>query len=181
VTELPELPEFPAPTGETADPSVLFVRYLDFYRETVVRKMSALTDHELRTSRLPSGWTPIELLTHLVHMERRWLLWGFLGEDVDKPWGDSRGDSGGEGGDDRWHVPEGATLDALVTELRQVGERTTAVLGSHRLDEAGKPGGRFEDEPPTLAWICFHVLQEYARHAGHLDVAVELAEGPTGE
>ncbi|MGH3314739.1 MAG: DUF664 domain-containing protein [Nocardioidaceae bacterium] len=26
-----------------------------------------------------------------------------------------------------------------------------------------------------MEWICFHVLQEYARHAGHLDVAVELA------
>jgi hypothetical protein len=25
------------------------------------------------------------------------------------------------------------------------------------------------------------VLQEYARHAGHLDLAVELAGGPTGE
>jgi hypothetical protein len=32
-----------------------------------------------------------------------------------------------------------------------------------------------------LAWICFHVLQEYARHAGHLDVAVELAGGEVGE
>jgi hypothetical protein len=32
-----------------------------------------------------------------------------------------------------------------------------------------------------LQWICFHVLQEYARHVGHLDVVVELAGGPTGE
>jgi hypothetical protein len=32
-----------------------------------------------------------------------------------------------------------------------------------------------------LAWICFNVLQEYARHAGHLDVAVELAGGAVGE
>jgi hypothetical protein len=30
-------------------------------------------------------------------------------------------------------------------------------------------------------WIGFHVLQEYARHTGHLDIARELADGATGE
>jgi Protein of unknown function (DUF664) len=34
---------------------------------------------------------------------------------------------------------------------------------------------------PTLAWILTYVLQEYARHAGHLDVARELIDGTTGE
>jgi hypothetical protein len=56
------------------------------------------------------------------------------------------------------------------------------VLASHALDEQAPPGPRFEHgDPATLAWICFHVLQEYARHAGHLDVAVELAGGEVGE
>jgi hypothetical protein len=62
-----------------------------------------------------------------------------------------------------------------------MGERTTSVLAEHSLDELGAPGPRFEHSPATLAWICFHVLQEYARHAGHLDVAVELAGGELGE
>ena len=53
------------------------------------------------------------------------------------------------------------------------------MLAEHPLDSGAAPGPRFDDEPPTLAWICFHVLQEYARHAGHLDIAVELAGGPT--
>ena len=34
---------------------------------------------------------------------------------------------------------------------------------------------------PTLAWILTYVLQEYARHAGHLDVAREVIDGATGE
>src|SRR3712207_7161739 len=29
-------------------------------------------------------------------MERRWFVWGFLGEQVDEPWGDSRGDGRSE-------------------------------------------------------------------------------------
>ena len=165
--------EFPEPAGDTADSAVLFARYLEFLRETVLRKTAELPDDELRRSRLPSGWTPIELLTHLAHMERRWFVWGFLAEDVDAPWGDAK--------DDRWHVPDDVGVGDLATMLREVGDRTTRVLAEHPLEERGRAGGRFDDDPPTLGWICFHVLQEYARHAGHLDIAVELAGGPLGE
>jgi hypothetical protein len=55
------------------------------------------------------------------------------------------------------------------------------VLADVPLDTVAATGGRFEADPPPLAWICFHVLQEYARHVGHLDVVVELAGGATGE
>jgi hypothetical protein len=36
-------------------------------------------------------------------------------------------------------------------------------------------------QPATLGWIFWHVLQDYARHLGHLDVVIELAGGSTGE
>jgi hypothetical protein len=55
------------------------------------------------------------------------------------------------------------------------------VLRDFDLTATASPGGRFATDPPTLEWICFHVLAEYARHAGHLDIAVELAEDPAGE
>ena len=54
---------------------------------------------------------------------------------------------------------------------------TRSVLRDFALDATASPGGRFADDPPSLEWICFHVLAEYARHAGHLDIAVELT-GP---
>ena len=164
---------FPEPSADTADPALLFARYFDFCREGVVRKVAALPPEEQRSSRLPSGWTPLELLSHLAHMERRWMVWGFLGEDVETPWGEDR--------DGRWYVDPDVPLDALVDLLRAVGRRTTDLLATHALDEPGVPGPRFDGDPPTLSWICFHVLQEYARHLGHLDVAVELAGGPVGE
>jgi uncharacterized damage-inducible protein DinB len=165
--------QFPEPSADTADPAVLFSRYLTFYRETVGRKVRSLDAEGLRTSRLPSGWTPVELVSHLVHMERRWFVWGFLGEDVDAPWGDAQ--------DGRWHVPDDVDVAVLIQELAAVGSRTTRLLAERPLDERAATGGRFEEDPPTLAWICFHVLQEYARHVGHLDVAVELAGGDLGE
>jgi uncharacterized damage-inducible protein DinB len=166
--------DFPEPRGTTSDAAVLFARYLDFYRETVLRKAASLDETDLRASRLPSGWSPLELLVHLRHMERRWFVWGFLGEDVADPWGDDV--------DGRWHAPEDLTLARVADDLRAVGARTSEVLATHGLDEQAPPGPRYgDDEPATLAWTCFHVLQEYARHAGHLDVAVELAGGEQGE
>ncbi|GAA4719709.1 DinB family protein [Isoptericola chiayiensis] len=165
------------PRLDSADPAAQFAAYLDYYRAAVARKLEGLTDAQLTTSVLPSGWTPAELLVHLVHVERRWFVWGFLGEQVDDPWGD-HADNDPEG---PWQVPDGVTAAALVDALQAGGERTRAVLVGHDLADRAAVGGRFTADPPTLLWICFHVLQEYARHTGHLDVARELADGATGE
>jgi uncharacterized protein DUF664 len=34
--------------------------------------------------------------------------------------------------------------------------------------------------PPSQR-VLFHLLQEYARHVGHLDIVTELATGAAGE
>ena len=52
-----------------------------------------------------------------------------------------------------------------------------------QLTETAAVGGRFTDEAsaPQLQWILLHLIQEYARHTGHLDIARELVDGRTGE
>lgn len=133
------------PTPATADPRELFADYLRFYREKAIEKVATLSPEEQRSSRLPSGWTPLELLHHLAHMERRWFVWGFLGEDVEDPWGD---------GADRWQVPEDIDLAAISRMLREVGEAVDRVLAGHDLAQLAPPGPRFGDGPPaSLAWI----------------------------
>lgn len=165
--------ELHEPSPSVAGPAEMFSDYLDWYRETAVAKVAALSPEEQRSSRLPSGWSPLELLNHLAYMEQRWFVWGFLAEQVVAPWGDRDGD--------RWNVPETRQVEDVVAFLRGVGRRTRAVLASTPLERTAAVGGRFEQDPPNLRWICFHVLQEYARHVGHLDIVVELAGGPTGE
>ena len=76
----------PRPAPELADPKELLLGYLDYYRSVIARKLNGLTEAELRSSHLPSGWTPLELLKHLVHMEARWLRWGFMAEQLPQPW-----------------------------------------------------------------------------------------------
>jgi hypothetical protein len=70
----------------------------------------------------------------------------------------------------------------LLAGLRDQAARTRAIVESHDLDDAGKPGDRWDGaDPATLERVLFHLLQEYARHLGHLDVVVELATGQSGE
>ncbi len=167
---------FPDPADDVGDRSEVLLTYLDFFRSVVVDKVSGLDDATLRRSILPSGWTLLELVKHLAFMERRWLVWGFLGEQLADPWGDD--DASG-----RWHVTPQETAGALVAALRAGGRRTREIVAGARLSEPARPGGRFGgDQPaPSLERILLHVLQEYARHAGHLDVVRELLDGSVGE
>jgi uncharacterized damage-inducible protein DinB len=164
---------FPGPTAPAQSRAEVFCRYLEYFRAQIVAKLHALPADELSRSRLASGWTPLELLKHLTYVEMRWLEWGFEGRDVGNPWGDHK--------DDLWYVAPDETLDDLLAALNAQAERSGKVIAAHALDEVGQPGDRWDGDPATLERILFHLLQEYARHVGHLDVVCELAGGPTGE
>jgi uncharacterized damage-inducible protein DinB len=160
--------DFPEPDTPTTSRDEVFLRYLDYFRGRVIDKTRSLPDvHE---SRLPSGWTPAELLKHLRHMERRWIEWRFLGRSVPDPWGDRS--------DDRWHAPE--PLTELVAALESQAERTREVVSSTSLSTLGVSGPGWP-APATLERVLFHMVQEYARHLGHLDIVAELADGEVGE
>jgi uncharacterized damage-inducible protein DinB len=148
--------------------------YLDWVRDDIAATVLALSPEERWRTSLPSGWTPVELLSHVLHMEQRWFLWGFLGEPVDDPWGDWTVAEPWGQDDARWRVADDVSAETLAERLTAIGRRTSAVLRDFPLDATASPGGRFADDPPSLEWICFHVLAEYARHAGQLDVALEI-------
>ena len=165
---------FPEPTIPVPSRAEVFLGYLDYFRSQLISKLEGLPSGELRRSRLPSGWTPLELLRHVTFVEMRWLEWGFEGREVPDPWADSR--------DGRWYVGPEETLAGLVAALRAQAARTRVIVGAHDLADVGQPGERWDGaDPPALERVLFHLLQEYARHVGHLDIASELAHGPTGE
>jgi hypothetical protein len=69
-----------------------------------------------------------------------------------------------------------------VAGLLLQAERSRAVIEAHDLADKGEPGPRWEGaQPPTLERVLFHLVQEYARHLGHLDIVAELAAGHLGE
>jgi uncharacterized damage-inducible protein DinB len=166
--------EFPSPSIPADSRGKVFLRYLDYFRSRVTAKLRELPPEELRQSRLPSGWSPLELVKHLRYMERRWLEWGFMGQPVPEPWGDQV--------DGRWGLKDSDTLDSLLADLTAQAARSREIIEGHALDEIGQPGERWAGaDPANLERVLFHMMQEYARHLGHLDIVVELATGKWGE
>ena len=165
---------FPEPAS-TPDLRGLLLDYLDFFRGVVSARLVGLTDEELRASVVPTGWTPSALVNHLVNVERRWLQWGFLGEPIESPWQDSAPGGG-------WVVPDISSA-GLAALLDETATRTRSIVEAHGLTDTAAVGGRFRDRAsaPQLQWVLLHLIQEYARHAGHLDIARELIDGRTGE
>lgn len=166
--------DFPSPTGPGRPRGEVFLQYLDYFRERVIEKVASLPHDALVVSVVPTDWTALELVKHLTYVEMRWLEWGFEGRMVAEPWGDHVGD--------RWFVSPDDTRESLLELLRVRGAQTTKIVHRHDLDELGQPGPRWNGaEPATLERVLFHLLQEYARHLGHLDVYSELADGQLGE
>src|SRR5699024_613815 len=165
---------FPEPTHVRDSRAEVLLEYLDYFRHRTVAKIEQLPAAECRSSRLPSGWTPLELVKHLVFVERRRLEWRFAGREVADPFGDRQ--------DGRWFVADHEDAAALLRELVHQGATSRGIVLAHDLQSRGHRGADWgEQEPATLERILLHLQQEYARHLGHIDIVAELAGGTLGE
>ena len=160
----------PYPTEAAASRNEVYNRYLDYFRAHLIASCRRLSHEQLRASVVPSGWTPLQLLNHMRYVELRWLVWGFLGETVD-------GNLFADQGEKHWAVDPEATLDDLVAALEVQGDRTREIVAQRDLAEISRPGPAWDEgeDPAQLERILMHLVQEYAHHAGHLDIVTELA------
>ncbi len=168
-------PPLDGPAVEVTDPRALLLGYLDWYREALMRKIAGLSDGQLRTPVEPMGWSPLGLIQHLGWVERRWIRWGFVAEDVlAYPLG---------GDDAEWGIPADTTTDQVMAGYWEEVARSRSLIAEADLADLARVGGRFRspEQAPSLGRILFHLLQEYARHVGHLDIVREWVDGQTGE
>lgn len=144
---------------------------LDFLRDTVVNKVAGLTEERARSTPVsPSALTPAGLVKHLTGVERFWFSIDFANADLPWPWpeDDPHGAFGLEDGD---------TLAGLVALYREECERSNRVVAAADLDDVAKgPGMTF-----TLRFALTHLIEETARHCGHLDLLREAIDGQTGQ
>lgn len=70
----------------------------------------------------------------------------------------------------------------IIADYRDLCEQSDAVLAVTSLSAAprGRHGDPEMDEPVNVRWVVLHMIEETARHAGHLDIARELLDGQTG-
>lgn len=148
----------------------MLLGYLQRQRDLVAWKLADLSDADAQNVATPSGMTIHGVVNHLIDVERSWVRRWFAGEpgvQVE--------------GIDANHVvepsvaPEGVTLTELLGRYAEESRRCDVVIAAHRLDDAAA------DAPNTLRWILHHLVEETARHLGHLDLLCELADGRTGE
>ncbi len=165
-------PDFRIPPSAAAGEREQLVAFLDHQRHTVLRKLQGLTPSQLCERAVPpSTLSPLGLVRHLTEVERYWLTEVLLGDDLPDLYS-ARDDIDGD-----FHngTPDSAPLDvaAWLTEL----ERARASTAAWPDLDAPVRGSR----PVTLRWILLHLVGEYARHLGHLDLLREAIDGTTGE
>lgn len=149
----------------------MLAAFLDYHRDTLPRKLSGLGDDDVRRRLVPSATTLLGIVKHLAYVERWWFQDVFAGRDIDYPWTE-------EDPDAEWRVdPSDTTGEILALYEREVEVSRQIVASAGSLDEvACRPGKEM-----TLRWIMVHMLEETARHNGHMDILRELADGATGE
>ena len=151
--------------------------FLQAQRTGALTIINGLTETQLRTPALPSGWTPLGLIEHLGHAERHWFQEVAQGAAKDLPWTDEPTAAAPEA---PFTTPHPTT--EVIAFYRTQCELSDAVLSSTPLNT--RPLGRHEeamdDDVTDLRWIALHMIEETARHAGHLDAARELLDGQVG-
>ncbi|MFC6707615.1 DinB family protein [Flexivirga alba] len=151
--------------------------YLHEQRAAVLAIVDGLDDVAMRTPVVPSGWSPIGLIWHLGGAEMYWFQIVLAGRVPDDDGEDEPDD---EDPDEGFRTDE-PVAEVLAAYRAQCAESDEA-LASVSLDDA--PRGPVVPEHTELATsvrtIVLHMIEETARHAGHLDIARELLDERTG-
>jgi hypothetical protein len=144
--------------------------WYDLQRGIVQLKCEGLSEADAHRSLLPASplMTVAGLVSHLRWAEQLWFEVMFL----DRP-GTGPGFDGVEDSEMMVDgVPLAGLLDAYVAQCAVSNE----IIAAHSLDETGL-NHDYPDGGATLRWMVLHMLEETARHAGHLDLIRELLDG----
>ena len=140
---------------------------LDLCRAVVLASLADL-DWQTATARLlPATDLSIAgIVRHLAWAEDRWFQGRLLGVAMPAPW-----DRPGADEPDRaMRLGSGDTVDGILLLYSAACDRSReALAGCHSLDAvAAVPS--FGVGPVNARWILVHMIEETARHAGHLDL-----------
>lgn len=156
------------------------VYFLDQQRGAVLAIIDGLGERQLRTAVLPSGWTPIGLVLHLASAEAWWFQEVVQGARPPVEWEDDHLDPPFD--PNAPFVTDHST-EAVLNHYRRQCAISNQILRSTALTQPlrGDHGLDWPGEPITdVRWVALHMIEETARHAGHLDAARELLDGTVG-
>ncbi|WP_410592048.1 DinB family protein [Amycolatopsis sp. lyj-23] len=168
MTERPERPQAPL----TGDEREVLTGLLDYHRATVAWKAGGLTADQARQVHLPSELTTVAgLVAHLTLNE--WFWFGVVVDGEEDTWEEKLG----QDPDAEFRVPPGTTVEELLAAYEKQCARSREIIGKRGFDDEVT----HKDETFNVRWVLTHMIEETARHVGHLDVLRELTDGLTGE
>jgi hypothetical protein len=155
----------------TADEKTSLHVALDRHRDVVVWKVEGLDAEALRRPMTPSGSNLLGLVKHLAAVEYGWFCetFGFPIEPL--PFSDDDPDAD-------LRVEPGETTADVLGFYDRARRAADAAIEATGLEDVGTAW--FGDQV-TMRWVLIHMLEETARHAGHMDILRELIDGATGD
>ncbi|MCU1368813.1 MAG: hypothetical protein JWO77_7 [Ilumatobacteraceae bacterium] len=166
------------PPVRASDEREVLVAMLDWYREGVVTKVTGMAQHLAVATPLRSSSSVAGLVKHLALVEDSWFSVRFAGNPEMADWADADFDV-----DPDWefHTAADEPLADQIDRYQRAIAISRSVTEAHAVDDlsveaVGDPAVHF-----TLRWTLVHLLEETARHLGHLDVLRELLDGTVGE
>ncbi|MFI5736059.1 DinB family protein [Kribbella sp. NPDC051587] len=155
-----------------ADERTQLIGWLDLQRRLVRRKLEGLRVEDEHRAVFPDSplMTPAGLVAHMRWVEHLWFEVVFLKapEETNPMY---RKDV--ESAEMR---VDGVPLARLLDEFDAQWARSNEIVAAHSLDDVTAD----PEYGPSLRWIVLHMLEETARHVGHLDTMRELLDGQKG-
>ena len=143
------------------------VQRLDQYRAIAAASLADLDWAAASARLLPAtDLTIAGIVKHLAWAEDRWFQGRLLGTAMPAPWKAP----GADDPDRSMRLAAEDTVDGIVELYRLACERSRAALSrcDSLSDVAAVPS--FGRGPVNARWILVHMIDETARHAGHLDL-----------
>ena len=150
--------------------------FLRGQRESVLAIVEGLDEADWHRSVLPTGWTPAGLLEHLAGAEWHWFQGVVAGKQPELP-GDLEESQAPYDPMTVVFTSDDPSAE-IIAFYRDQCAQSEQVLATTSLSASplGTHGGF---EPPNVRWVVLHMIEETARHAGHMDAARELLDGRT--
>ena len=164
-------PRIRPPVG--ADERSQFVGWLDLQRAIAAWKCEGLSEEDAHRSVLPTSplMTMAGIISHLRWVERLWFEIVFLGHQAAGP--------PFEGPEDADLMVAGIPLAQLLEEYDRQCATSNEIIVAHSLDDMGQYP-EYRATETTLRWIMLHMIEETARHVGHMDAIRERLDGQKG-
>jgi uncharacterized damage-inducible protein DinB len=150
---------------------------LDYQRDTVLQKIAGTDEEALRRRVVPSLTTLLGVVKHLAYVERWWFRLIFAGEEGPDPWPEDDPDMD-------FRIEPEETTEQVVALFRDEVARARIIIAGADLDDRGRGTTRTSRGSTgadfSLRWIVVHVIEETARHLGHMDIIREQVDGTVG-